>query len=77
MTSTMTFKYLSAYKVQGVSTKSEDPDASLLDRSDRGMKAILTGDVDRYLYPRDRYLALATLMLTGRSNADDLETVLQ
>jgi hypothetical protein len=43
MTSTMTFKYLSAYKVQGVSTKSTDPDILLLDRPDLGMKATLTG----------------------------------
>jgi hypothetical protein len=76
MTSTMTFKYLSAYKVQGVSTKSTDPDILLLDRPDLGMKATLTGEADRHLHPRDRYLALATLMLTGQLNADDVDEIL-
>jgi hypothetical protein len=76
MTSTMTFKYLSAYKVQGVSTRSTDPDILLLDRPDLGMKATLTWEVDRHLHPRDRYLALATLMLTGQLNADDVDEIL-
>lgn len=76
MTATMTFKYLSAYRVQGVSANPEDPDILLLDRPDLGMKATLTGSVDRHLYARDRYLALATLMLGGQLNADDLDEVL-
>jgi hypothetical protein len=79
MVEPMTFKYQSAYKVQGISTQSDDPDVTLLDRSDLGMKATLTGNVDVHLYPRDRSQALMTHMLGtlgGSLHSDDPKEII-
>ena len=70
------FRYLSAYKVQGVSQMLEDPDVVLVERPDLGLKATITGDVDSHCYLLDRPDALAQMMLTSQIDAENFDEVL-
>lgn len=61
----MEFRYLSAYRVQGITHKLDDPDIVLVDRTDLRTKAVLTGNLDPYIFLLDRQTALAVAMLSG------------
>jgi hypothetical protein len=72
----MEFRYLSAYKIQGISHNPSDSEVLICERPDLNMKAILTRDVAGHCFLLDRKLALAEMMLTGKINDEHFDEIL-
>lgn len=61
----MQFVFLAAYRVLGISHKSDYPDIELFLGSNPNTRAVITSDLDRHWLILDQQTALRTMMLKG------------
>lgn len=62
----MHFTALSAYKVRGIVQKADSPDLSIYNDTATGLRATITGDLNRHWNVLDRQSALASMLLQGQ-----------